>query len=92
MSIRDTAVTDFGEALVLLRRTAAQQGNVLGADHPNVLRTLVSCGGALASIGGPDNIAEARGIFVRCEALQSDCLDAKHPDVVKTRQLMAEHS
>ena len=77
------------EAEVILRRTAERQTTAIGAEHPGTLRTLCSLGEVLMALGGHE--CEAGSLFERCEAAQRVVLDASHPDLDKTRALLAAH-
>ena len=82
-------MADNDAAVELLRRTAATQARVVGARHPATLRTLVGLGEALILVGGTSNIGEAHALFAECEAGQRALLDSEHPDLIKTRSLVA---
>ena len=87
MLIADTQVTDLPAAAALLRKTAEAQGQALGEDHPNTLRSQVGLCEALLRIGGEGNSEEACSLVERCWEVQRGCLDENHPDLAKTMAL-----
>ena len=95
LAVAGTPASDAGAAVTLLRSTADHQAAMLGGEHPRTLRTLVKLAEALLATraeGGEAAEAaqdEASRLLQRAAPAQRAVLDSGHPDLEKTRALVA---
>ena len=84
-----TPAAQLAFATELLRSTAAKQAEVVGAQKPPTLRTRVSLAEALLLTAVTADAKEARKLLAGCQAGLSAVLNPTHPDLEKTRALLA---